>query len=324
MCAALQILHWEDFDIFELASLTHGRALFTVCMCLMEQEQLLPHWNIKRARAEAFFAAVEQTYESRNAYHNSTHAADVTQGAVLMLRAGNAANFSKLEVFSLIVAAAVHDLAHPGFTNDFLINTRHPNAIIYNDRSVNENFHVSCAFRLAQLPETNIFEGLSRQEFVQVRRLVVNAVLSTDMTQHFKLVEAFTKQQAVQPELAQWDDVDLILQMVLHAADLSNPCRQLQHSIHWGELICCEFLEQGDTEALQGLSVTPMCDRGKVVVSTNQLRFINFFLKVRSGVKLQKASLSVCLWDTADGMPQASLGRQPCTRLVQLPLCLEI
>ena len=32
------------------------------------------------------------------------------QGAVLMLRAGNAANFSKLEVFSLIVAAAVHDL----------------------------------------------------------------------------------------------------------------------------------------------------------------------------------------------------------------------
>lgn len=77
-----------------------------------------------------------------------------------------------------------------------------------------------------------------------MRRLVVNAVLSTDMTQHFKLVEAFTKQQAVQPELAQWDDVDLILQMVLHAADLSNPCRQLQHSIHWGELICCEFLEQ--------------------------------------------------------------------------------
>ena len=39
--AALQILHWEDFNIFELASLTHGRALFTVCMCLMEQEKLL-------------------------------------------------------------------------------------------------------------------------------------------------------------------------------------------------------------------------------------------------------------------------------------------
>ena len=38
----------------------------------------------------------------------------VLQGAILMLRAGNAANFSKLEVFSLIVAAAVHDLAHPG------------------------------------------------------------------------------------------------------------------------------------------------------------------------------------------------------------------
>ena len=65
------------------------------------------------------------------------------------------------------------------------------------------------------------------------------------------------------------------------------------------------LLLQGDTEALQGLSVTPMCDRGKVVVSTNQLRFINFFLKVRSGVMLQSSPLSVCL--SADDMPQASL-----------------
>ena len=37
----LQIGHWEDFDIFELAALTHGRALYTVGMCLMDREQLL-------------------------------------------------------------------------------------------------------------------------------------------------------------------------------------------------------------------------------------------------------------------------------------------
>ena len=66
-----------------------------------------------------------------------------------------------------------------------------------------------------------------------------------------------------------------------------------------------------------------MCDRGKVVVSTNQLRFINFFLKVRSGVMLRNTLLSVCFQHSADDMPHASLGKQPCRSLLQLALRLE-
>ena len=37
---------------------------------------------------------------------------------------------------------------------------------------------------------------------------------------------------------------------------------------------------QGDEEAKLQLPVTPMCDRRSVIVSTNQLRFIQFLLKV--------------------------------------------
>jgi len=129
-----------------------------------------PNWVISRQKAERFFVAVEATYRGDNSYHNSVHAADVAQAAMIILKAGqNSVAFSKLEVFSLICAAAVHDLGHPGYTNDFLINTAHPNAIVYNDRSVNENFHVSSAFRIvSQSEETNIFSGLSRAEYVQV------------------------------------------------------------------------------------------------------------------------------------------------------------
>lgn len=132
-----------------------------------------PNWVINRQKAERFFVAVEATYKGDNHYHNSTHAADVAQAAMIILRAGqNSLNFTKLEVFSLICAAAVHDLGHPGFTNDFLINTQHVNAITYNDRSVNENFHVSCAFRIVtQSEETNIFSGLTRAEYVVVSTL---------------------------------------------------------------------------------------------------------------------------------------------------------
>lgn len=114
--------------------------------------------------------AVEETYKQDNKYHNSVHAADVAQAAMIILKAGRSTvAFTKLEIFSLVVAAAVHDLGHPGYTNDFLINTQHPNAIVYNDRSVNENFHVSSAFRIvSHSEEANIFWGMPRGDYVQV------------------------------------------------------------------------------------------------------------------------------------------------------------
>ena len=81
---------------------------------------------------------------------------------------------------------------------------------------------------------------------MQARRLIVNAVLATDMTQHVRLLDAFSSKRKQQPNLAAWDDGDrdTLLQLVLHTADLCNPCRPLLFSIKWGELICCEFLEQ--------------------------------------------------------------------------------
>ena len=79
---------------------------------------------------------------------------------------------------------------------------------------------------------------------MQARRLIVNAVLATDMTQHMRLLDAFSQGHAEQPDLASWRDTDVLLQLVLHTADLCNPCRQVEFSIKWGELICKEFLEQ--------------------------------------------------------------------------------
>ncbi|KAK9824073.1 hypothetical protein WJX72_007537 [[Myrmecia] bisecta] len=268
---------WDEFDVFKVAEFSNGRPLYTVAMALLEQEGCL-ECKIDRQKAQKFLTAVEAAYQPSNPYHNSTHAADVTQAAMVLLKSGNAM-FSPLETFSLIVAATVHDLAHPGFTNDFLINTRHERAVVYNDRSVNENYHVSTCFRIAANEETNIFSGLTKQEFNQCRRMIINAVLSTDMTQHFTLIERFTKGKLAEPDVSKWEDKDLLLQMVLHAADLCNPCRPKYLSVKWAELVLMEFLEQGDTEASLGMDVTPMCDRRSVVVSTNQLRFIQWFLR---------------------------------------------
>ena len=72
----------------------------------------------------------------------------------------------------------------------------------------------------------------------------MNAVLATDMTQHMRLLDSFSEGRSEQPDLVSWGDSDVLLQLVLHTADLCNPCRPLLFSIKWGELICCEFLEQ--------------------------------------------------------------------------------
>lgn len=50
--------------------------------------------------------------------------------------------------FCLGLAALAHDVGHLGKSNDFLQQSRHPLATIYNDQSIMENFHSSVLFRI--------------------------------------------------------------------------------------------------------------------------------------------------------------------------------
>lgn len=54
---------------------------------------------------------------------------------------------SDLEIFATLVAAIVHDYEHTGTTNNFHVMSGSDTALLYNDRAVLENHHISAAFR---------------------------------------------------------------------------------------------------------------------------------------------------------------------------------
>lgn len=79
------------------------------------------------------------------------------------------------------MAAAVHDIDHPGLNNGYHVNAASPLAVTYSDSSVLERHHLAVAFRLLQRPECNIVEYMTRPQLAAFRKIVIDMVMATDL-----------------------------------------------------------------------------------------------------------------------------------------------
>uniref|UniRef100_A0A0R3WTX8 PDEase domain-containing protein n=1 Tax=Hydatigena taeniaeformis TaxID=6205 RepID=A0A0R3WTX8_HYDTA len=61
-------------------------------------------------------------------------------------------------------------------------------AILYNDSSVLENYHLAVAFNLLTFPGCDILVNVTRKQRLTFRRMVIDMVLSTDMSKHMSLL----------------------------------------------------------------------------------------------------------------------------------------
>ena len=118
-----------------------------------------------------FLHRVEEGYKA-NAYHNSSHAADVLKTLHVLLHRSGLANLADpLTLLACYLAAIIHDYEHVGLSNDFLISTCDALALRYNDRAPMENHHLAAAFSLLACPEYNFLSNMPKPEFLRLRKV---------------------------------------------------------------------------------------------------------------------------------------------------------
>jgi hypothetical protein len=245
-------------------------------------------------KLDSFLTTVSNKYKKTTLYHNSLHGADVTQSLCIYFLNSNAEEIGEvtvLDLLGMIVSALGHDLGHPGFNNNFLINARSDLAITYNDASCLENFHTSFLFKILRKDENNIIEKFSVQNYKTIRKRMISQILATDMANHGETISLIRskintwKEEGTRRfnllsgnEKTKFDEQQSLLNYMIHMADLGHNCKKFEISKIWIKLLCEEFWMQGDQEKEKGLPISFMCDRNKIDVPGSQVGFLKGFI----------------------------------------------
>ncbi|XP_073821039.1 phosphodiesterase 1c isoform X3 [Musca autumnalis] len=265
------------FDVFALAEAANGQPVKYLGYDLLNRYGIIHKFKIAPATLEIFLNRIEEGYcRYRNPYHNNLHAADVTQTVHHMLCQTGLMNWlTDLEIFATLLAALIHDFEHTGTTNNFHVMSGSETALLYNDRAVLENHHISAAFRLLKDDDCNVLSNLSREEYRELRTLVIDMVLSTDMSFHFQQLKNMKNLLTLNEATV---DKSKALAMVLHCCDISHPAKRWNLHHRWTMLLLEEFFRQGDLERELGLPFSPLCDRNNTLVAESQIGFIDFIV----------------------------------------------
>ncbi|CAG9463232.1 unnamed protein product [Pedinophyceae sp. YPF-701] len=272
---------------------------------LLTEEAEASVGRIPRKKLVALLPLVERDYPE-NPYHNWRHAVDVTHGCFMLLLQSTELDrlLTRRDRLALMLAALGHDMGHKGTNNAFLVSTRDPLAIRYNDQSVQENMHAARLFTtMIEHKEADVLEGLELDEWSRVRSLVVEAIMGTDMARHFDIIaglearaeaarlvrerDAVLESEAGDVRLSD-KDRKLLLQSLLHLADLSHMLKDNATNLEWTRRVIAEFFAQGKMEKTLGLPSLPLMQEGETYVPGSQVEFFEFL--VRPFVS------AMCLW----------------------------
>ncbi|XP_076263165.1 uncharacterized protein LOC143198089 isoform X2 [Rhynchophorus ferrugineus] len=263
------------FNAFTLETVAGGRSLPVLCVHLFHWYGLLDHFQLDVVRVWKLFTLIEEGYHSTNPYHNSIHAADVTQAMhCFLLEEKIRKHITPLEIMASLIGAVAHDLDHPGVNQHFLITTSNHLAILYQNMSVLENHHWRSA--VGCLLESGVAEQL-RPYRDELEQQIRDLILATDINRQQEFLSKFKKHiDEGTLDLRVPENRHFILQIALKCADISNPTRPWDISRKWSLKVCDEFFRQGEFERQLNLPVTSICDQQSTSVAKIQVGFFRF------------------------------------------------
>lgn len=299
----LSKLHTYEFNVFTLDEHAGKNTLYFVL------NQSFIHFGLLRLINEnkfcSFCQEIKDGYSRDVVYHNDLHGADVCQTTLVQLEVGNLITklkLSDIDVIAVLTAAATHDYKHNGFNNNFHVNRGTDMAIMYNDNTVLENYHVSQTFQTLLKQDNNFLQDKTTpEEYRHIRRRMIDCILSTDMAKHAQQ-RSITSNLIAQYKINKgngldtlfvsdvnktFDNQQVILSQLVHTSDLSNPAKMNEVFDKWTTLVYEEFFHQGDVERKLGMNISALCDRNNVKVCKSQVGFIQYVVMPQFDMMLE-------------------------------------
>lgn len=227
-----------------------------------------------------FMKEINLGYFKENPYHNATHIIDSLQAMHYFMSVGNLqAQLKNLDIFAIFVSNIIHDYEHPGYSNQFIVRTKHPLAIRYSDNSVLENHHLASAFSIIVKDDScNIMKNLPWNMYKEVRQLIIQIVLNTDVSKHFSLMTTLKTKLGNNFPTDAIEDRVLILSVALRTCDLFKVVRDGRTVFQkWMDLMFDEYYKQGDMEKVLDLPISKFMDREN---TNKEKAYMNYIMVV--------------------------------------------
>jgi hypothetical protein len=266
-----------DFDLFQLNKETRHWPLFHLAHHIFfERTNLVEALGVDAELLNDFFAEIDDTYLPV-AYHNNMHGSDVLHGCHFMVEKTQLKDcITPGEHFSFLIAGMCHDLSHPGTNNMFQVDSQSTIAMMYNDVSVLENFHITTTFEILRqkqyekmIPVMNsnvkgsggsgsssdssgsIVEMGGRKgqthwiDLHQFRKIIIQTILATDLAERNKYYREWDERAlGANGEdkknlniQKNFADRLLFMSMAIKCCDLKHPTLIRGMHLRWSEMV---------------------------------------------------------------------------------------
>jgi hypothetical protein len=139
---------WE-FDITKYCESLNEKTLLHFGFKLFHLYGLLDKFSIADNNFKNLLVSIRDSFYESNKFHTVEKAIETTRNFHYFVKHGELMkHLSDLNVMACFLSCLMADIGHPGVNNAYLIATKHPKAIRYNDISVLENHHCAMAFKL--------------------------------------------------------------------------------------------------------------------------------------------------------------------------------